>query len=85
LAYLKNNKLSLLKSGVYSPETFREEETRLNVELISLQLNEQVSGASMAEIVKDVIKLSELLKDVVRLYISTIYIRRRKTYNQLAL
>ena len=68
LAYLKSNKLSLLKSGVYSPENFREEETKLNAELVCLQVNEQVSGASMSEAVKDVIKLSELLKDVTRLY-----------------
>ena len=68
LAYLKNNKLSLLKSGVYSPESFREEETKLNAELALLQVNEQVSGSSMVETVKDVIKLSELLKDVTRLY-----------------
>lgn len=68
LGYLKNNKLSLLKSGVYSPESFLEEESRLNAELVSLQVNDQVSGASMSEAVGDVIKLSELLKDVVRLY-----------------
>jgi hypothetical protein len=68
LAYLKDNKLLLLKSGVYSPESFLEEETKLNAELISLQLNEQSSGTSMTEIVKDAIKLSELLKDVTRLY-----------------
>jgi hypothetical protein len=68
LAYLKNNKLSLLKSGVYSPENLREEETRLNAELVSLQVNDEVSGASMSEIVKDIMKLSELLEDVTRLY-----------------
>jgi hypothetical protein len=68
LAYLKNNKLTLLKSGVYSPEGFREEETRLNTELVSLQVDDQASGASMSEIVRDVKKLSELLEDVTRLY-----------------
>jgi site-specific DNA recombinase len=68
LAYLKNNKLSLLKSGVYSPENLREEESRLNAEFASLKADEQVSGASMSETVKDVKKLSELLKGVTRLY-----------------
>ena len=68
LAYLKDNKLSLLRSGVYSPESFREEETKLNAELVSLRINDPASGASMPETVKDVKKLSELLKDVTRLY-----------------
>lgn len=66
--YLRLNKLSLLKSGVYGPEGLHQEENRLNAELVSLQVKEQVSDASMHEMVKDVIKLSELLKDVALLY-----------------
>ena len=54
--------------GPSRPENLREEETRLNAELVSLQVNDEVSGASMSEIVKDIMKLSELLEDVTRLY-----------------
>lgn len=68
LAYLKSNKLTLLKSGVYSPEGFREEETRLNAELASLQVDDQTSSDSISEILKNTVKLSELLKDVAQLY-----------------
>jgi hypothetical protein len=53
---------------VYSPESFCEEETKLNAELISLQVDEQVSSASISEILKNTVKLSELLKDVASLY-----------------
>jgi site-specific DNA recombinase len=70
LAFLKANKLTLLKSGVYSPESYIEEDTRLNAALMSLQADEQASSVSMSEVVKDAKKLSELLKDVAELYIS---------------
>ena len=70
LAYLMENKLSLLKSRVYAPEGFVEEETKLKAELDSLTKDE-VSTASLSETVKAVKKLSELLKDVDRLYNSS--------------
>lgn len=68
LSYIRSNKLSLLKTGVYSPEALLEEENKLNDELISLQGEEQVSDIAMHETMKDVQKLSELVKDVVPYY-----------------
>ncbi len=64
LSYLRNNRLTLIKAGVYSPEAYIEEETRLNTELTSLQNAEQASDTAMHEVIKDVIKLSELLENV---------------------
>lgn len=52
----------LLKSGVYTPQSFLEEEGKLNSELTLLQNEEQASDVSMHEVVKDVVKLSELLR-----------------------
>ncbi len=62
LAYLRANKLSLLKTGVYSPESFMEEENSLNASLTSLHAAEEASDASMHEVIKDLVKLSELVK-----------------------
>lgn len=68
LTYLRINKLALLRAGVYSPETYFEEETRLTGELSELQEQEQVFDLSMHEVIKDVIYLSELLKDLYLYY-----------------
>jgi site-specific DNA recombinase len=68
LAYLRGNKLSLIKTGVYTPESYVEEDNRLDSELISLQNQEQASDIAMRETMKDVWKLSELIKDVVPYY-----------------
>ena len=68
LAYIRSNKLSLLKTGVYSPEALLEEENKLNDDLMTLQSTEQVSDVAMHETMIDVQKLSELLKDVVPYY-----------------
>lgn len=62
LAYLRTNKLQLLRSGVYAPEMLLEEETKLNTELVSLQNQESVSDLSMQAAMEDIVKLSELLK-----------------------
>lgn len=62
LTYLRTNKLTLLKSGVYSPDAFMDEENKLNDELVALQNAEQTSDAAMHEVIKDLLKLSELLK-----------------------
>lgn len=64
LTYLRINKLSLLKTGVYTPESYMEEEDTLNTQLTKLQEIESISDESMHETVKDVMKLSELLKTV---------------------
>lgn len=63
LKYLHTNKLDLLIAGTYSAESFLEEENRLNAELKDLQGEEQASDEAMHEVIKDVIKLSELIKD----------------------
>ncbi len=62
LTYLRTNKLILLKSGVYSPEDFLAEENKLNNELIAIQDAEQGSDVAMHEVIKDLVKLSELLR-----------------------
>ena len=68
LAYIRSNKLTLLKTGVYTPEGLIEEEDKLNAELADLQSKEQVSDVAMHETMKDVQKLSELVKEVVPYY-----------------
>jgi hypothetical protein len=68
MAYLRSNKLSLLKSGVYTPETYVDEEQKLDTELSSFQMNEQASDLAMKELMAEVTILSELLKDVVPVY-----------------
>ncbi len=65
LAYLRGNKLTLLKTGVYTPEQIVESETSLESEINSLIESEQVSEEAMRETVKDLRKLSELLKNVI--------------------
>ena len=64
LTYLNANRLVLLRTGVYTPETFLHEEQRLNAELAGLQKKESASDVSMFEVIKDVIELSELIKSL---------------------
>jgi len=68
LSYLQSNKLNLLKTGVYSPEALLEEETKLINELASFQNEEQVSDIAMQETIKDIQKLSELIKNLMPQY-----------------
>jgi site-specific DNA recombinase len=68
LAYLRSNKIPLLKAGVYTPENYVLEEAKLNSELLELQNKEQCSDAAMHETMKDVQKLSELVKNVAPYY-----------------
>ena len=68
LAYIHSNKLSLLKTGVYSPEALLEEENKLGAELILLQSEEQVSDIAISETVKEAQKLSELIKTLIPKY-----------------
>lgn len=68
LAYLRTNRLQLLKSAVYTPEMLVQEETALNTELSRLQDDEQTSDLSMEKVVEDVQKLSELLKHSLEYY-----------------
>jgi site-specific DNA recombinase len=64
LDYLRSNKLVLLKTGAYTPEDLMREENSLNERLCDLQGKEQDSDRAIHEVVKDLIKLSELLKNV---------------------
>lgn len=68
LAYIRSNKLTLLKTGVYTPEGLIEEEVKLNDELSELQNAEQASDVAMHETMKEVQKLSELIKNVAIYY-----------------
>lgn len=68
LAYIRSNKLTLLKTGVYTPEGLIEEEEKLNDELSELQNAEQASDVAMHETMKEVQKLSELIKNVAVYY-----------------
>lgn len=68
LAYLSTNRLDLLKSGVYTPESLVAEKDNLNAQLNALNEAEAISDISMAETVKDSQKLSELLKNIAQIY-----------------
>jgi hypothetical protein len=63
LKFLHTNKLDLLIAGTYSAESYLEEENRLHGELTKLQGEEQTSDEAMHEVIKDIVKISELLKD----------------------
>jgi site-specific DNA recombinase len=68
LAYLVSNKLALLKTGAYTPESIATEERNLNNQLYKLQENEHASDVSMQETIKEIMKLSELVKTVYSYY-----------------
>ncbi len=65
LAYLRENKIHLLKVGTYQPEELKEEELNLESKISSLMLEEQVSEEAMRETINDIEKISELLRNVV--------------------
>lgn len=67
LDYLQLNRLDLLKNGVYTPETYQKEASKLNDELESLNQTEQLSEGEIRQTMKDVITLSELLKNLATL------------------
>ncbi len=64
LAYLRENKISLLNVGTFTPEGMRDEERRLEGEIDALMIDEQASEEAMRETLKDVYVISELLKNV---------------------
>ncbi len=68
LAYLNANRLTLLRSGVYTPELLAAEDAKLNLELELLKNEEDASDVSMRETVKEIVKLSELLENVAVVY-----------------
>lgn len=68
LAYLNANRLTLLKTGTYTPEEIVAEDARLKFELEKLSQYERASDVAMAETVKSVMRLSELLKNLYSIY-----------------
>ena len=68
LAYLRTNRLSLLKSGAYTPEGIVEEQKKLERDYDALHEEEAISEQAMRELMQDVFTLSELTKNAVRIY-----------------
>ena len=64
LSYLMDNKLTLLKSGVYTPESLIAEEEKHNQQLREIEEQETISGTELRQKVADLVKLSELLKSL---------------------
>ncbi len=68
LAFLRSNKLSLIKSGAYSAEEIVEQQKELERKYDDLLEKETISERAMRDMMKDVTTLSELLKGVVGYY-----------------
>lgn len=64
LKYLQDNKLSLLRSGAYSPEDYAKEEEKLNQILSERSEKEEVSEEEILQKFDEVEKSSELLKSL---------------------
>lgn len=61
LAYLSDNRLTLLRTGAYTPEAIALEEARLTQALVQAE-EEPCSAPALREALSEVLKLSELLK-----------------------
>jgi site-specific DNA recombinase len=68
LSYLRKNKLTLLKNGVYTGQDYLNEESVIAKKLENLREREKSNNVSMQEVVKDVVFLSELLEDAYLYY-----------------
>lgn len=66
--YLRSNKLALLKSGAYTPDSYSEESERLNNELCSAKLDEDISDEALRETFEEAVAFSELLKSIIPSY-----------------
>jgi hypothetical protein len=64
ITYLEQNKLNLLRTGVYTPESFLESLQELNSKYAHLERQELTTNASVLETVEKVKELSELLKNL---------------------
>ncbi len=64
LAYLQDNKLTLLKAGVYTPESLVIEEDSLRRQLVAMEEANNLSGAEIREEIDRLLKLSELIKSL---------------------
>lgn len=61
LSYLRSNQVSLLKSGLYTPEALLEERTKLEIALQTSRNETDADEAALSELTDDVLKISELL------------------------
>lgn len=68
ISYLRTNRLSLLRSGAYTPENIVTEEARPESELATLQEAKSASDLAMAELMKEITILSELIKNAIPVY-----------------
>jgi hypothetical protein len=64
-SYIRVNKLTLLTTGTYTPESLVEEERKLASDLAALQAKEHVSDLAIHDTMTEVLKLSELVKNIV--------------------
>jgi site-specific DNA recombinase len=68
LAYLEQDRVSLLRHKVYTPEEYAKEVQKLRKDLEMERKKESASDEAMAALVDDTVKLSELIKNVVPIY-----------------
>lgn len=64
LEYLRSEKTTLLRTGAYSPEEYMEEVSSKERDLKSLMEEEQTSEEAMVATFNDVVRVSELLKNI---------------------
>ena len=68
LTYLDSNRLQLLKTDAYTPESFVSEQRNLESELANLKTDENNSDVAMRDMMEDVVTLSELVENAVDIY-----------------
>ncbi len=68
ISYMTSNRLVLLRAGAYLPEEYNLELMQLHADLKYLQDEEQSSDEAMMELVQDVVKFSELIRNVAIIY-----------------
>src|SRR5262249_34721894 len=67
-AYLQQNRLLLLRTGIYTPDSLLAEEQKIASEQADLKAAEGENDASLRTAVEDTLKLSELLKQASNAY-----------------
>ena len=77
--YIENNKLMLLRTGVYSPDDLVTEELRLADRLKAIRLEEtHFDGTLCGAVIRDVTKISELVKSTYTYYKNSLSEEREK-------
>ena len=71
LSYLRQNRLSLISSGAYSPEAYVQEVSQLEGDLDGLLEDEVVSEEAIRATMKDVTLLSDLLRNAAGIFESS--------------